>query len=108
MAAGFQLEVVSPEEMVWAGQAEMLVTRTTEGEIGVLAGHEPLMAALASGTTVITPATGDEVRLSVHGGFLQISGDLVTLLTDRAVPVAEDADDAEDTETPATETAAAG
>jgi len=91
MTVGFRLEVVSPEAIVWAGQAEMLVTRTTEGEIGVLAGHEPLMAALASGTTIITPVTGDQVQLSVHGGFLQISANMVTLLTDRAVPVKEDA-----------------
>ncbi len=91
MAGGFRLEVVSPEAMVWAGQAEMLVTRTTEGEIGVLAGHEPLMAALASGTTVVTPITGDQIRLSVHGGFLQVSPTLVTLLTDRAVLIEEDA-----------------
>jgi F-type H+-transporting ATPase subunit epsilon len=89
MTRGFRLEVVSPEAMVWAGRAEMLVTRTTEGEIGVLAGHEPLMAALASGTTVITPVTGDRVRLSVHGGFLQVSGTQVTLLTDWAVQIEE-------------------
>jgi F-type H+-transporting ATPase subunit epsilon len=84
MAKAFKLDVVSPESIVWSGQATMLVTRTTEGEIGVLADHEPTMAALATGTTVIHPVDGDPVTVALHGGFLQIFRNEVTLLTDRA------------------------
>ena len=84
MAKPFALEVVSPESIVWSGQAEMLVTRTTEGEIGILADHEPTMAALATGSTVITAEGGDQITLAIHGGFLQILHNEVTLLTDRA------------------------
>jgi len=84
MAKTFSLEVVSPESIVWAGQAEMLITRTTEGEIGVLADHEPTMAALATGSTVITAEGGDQITLAIHGGFMQILNNEVTLLTDRA------------------------
>ena len=62
----------------------MLVTRTTEGEIGILADHEPTMAALATGTTVIHPVEGNPVTVALHGGFLQIFRNEVTLLTDRA------------------------
>jgi F-type H+-transporting ATPase subunit epsilon len=80
----FRLDVVSPESIVWSGDAEMLVTRTTEGEIGILADHEPMMAALATGSTVIHPAAGDPVTIALHGGFLQIYENEVTLLTDRA------------------------
>lgn len=94
MAKPFQLEVVSPEAVVWSGEATMLVTRTTEGEIGVLADHEPTMAALATGSTVITPATGNPVTLAIHGGFLQIASGRVTLLTDRAEIADGDVDDA--------------
>ncbi len=84
MPKAFKLDVVSPESIVWSGEATMLVTRTTEGEIGVLADHEPTMAALATGTTVIHPVDGDEVTVALHGGFLQIFRNEVTLLTDRA------------------------
>ncbi len=84
MVKAFKLDVVSPESIVWSGDAEMLVTRTTEGEIGILADHEPMMAALATGSTVIHPAAGDPVTIALHGGFLQIYENEVTLLTDRA------------------------
>ncbi|MCJ7726429.1 MAG: F0F1 ATP synthase subunit epsilon [Acidimicrobiia bacterium] len=84
MAKTFLLEVVSPESIVWSGQAEMLVTRTTEGEIGILADHEPTMAAVATGSTVITAEGGEQITLAIHGGFLQILRNEVTLLTDRA------------------------
>ena len=83
MAKSFALSVVSPESIVWTGEAELLVCRTTEGEIGILADHEPTMAALATGSAEIH--TGDRViTLAVHGGFLQVFRNEVTLLTDRA------------------------
>lgn len=84
MANPFKLDVVSPEQIVWSGEAEMVVTRTTEGEIGILADHEPTMAALATGSTVIHPVEGDPITIALHGGFLQIFRNEVTLLTDRA------------------------
>jgi F-type H+-transporting ATPase subunit epsilon len=67
----------------------MLVTRTTEGEIGILADHEPTMAALATGSAEIHTG-GSVIRLAVHGGFLQIFRNEVTLLTDRAEIAAGD------------------
>ena len=91
MAQSFHLQVVSPEEIVWEGETEMLITRTTEGEIGVLAGHEPTMAALATGSTIVHTAGGETVRIAVHGGFLQIDAGGVILLTDRAVLAEGDA-----------------
>lgn len=61
----------------------MVVAKTVEGEIGVLADHEPLMAALATGAVEITHAEG-KTAIGVHGGFLQVLENHVTLLTDRA------------------------
>jgi len=90
----FKLQVVSPEEIVWSGEAEMLVTRTTEGEIGILADHEPTMAALATGSTVVHAVGGDRISIAIHGGFLQVDHNEVTLLTDRAVLAEGDADSA--------------
>ena len=84
VANAFHLDIVSPEEVLWSGEAVMLITRTTEGEIGVLAHHEPLMASLVPWSAVITPAEGPRVVLAVRGGFLQIVANRVTLLTDLA------------------------
>lgn len=86
-----QVDVVSPEEIVWSGEANFVVARTVEGEIGVLPNHEPLMAAIATGAVEIQ--AGDErIRVGVHGGFLQVFENSVTLLTDRAQLVEGDKD----------------
>lgn len=84
-----RVDVVSPEEIVWSGDANFVVAKTVEGEIGVLPNHEPLMAAIATGAVEIQ--AGDErVRIGVHGGFLQVFENSVTLLTDRATRVEGD------------------
>ncbi len=83
MAKPFHVDVVSPEATVWSGEAEFLVARTTEGEIGILADHEPTMAALSTGSAEIL-SDGTRITVAVHGGFLQIFQNQVTLLSDRA------------------------
>ena len=79
----FDVDVVTPEAIVWQGQADFVLARTTEGEIGVLADHEPTMAALATGAVAIH-GEDETVSVGIHGGFLQIYRNQVTLLTDRA------------------------
>lgn len=83
MPKSFQVDVVSPEATVWQGEAEFLVARTTEGEIGVLADHEPVMAALTTGAVIVEHGN-ERTTIGVHGGFLQILSNQVTLITDRA------------------------
>ena len=94
MANTFHLDIVSPEEVLWSGEAVMLITRTTEGEMGVLAHHQPLMASLVPWSAEITPAAGPRVILAVRGGFLQIGANRVTVLTDLARPVEGDVEEA--------------
>lgn len=84
MARPFSVDVVSPEGTLWSGDAEFLVARTTEGEIGILAGHEPLMAALSAGPVLIDHDGDQRTTIAVHGGFMQVVENRVTLLTDRA------------------------
>lgn len=79
----FAVDVVTPEAIIWSGQAEFISARTTEGEIGIYAAHEPLMAALATGAVQVHAEDG-VTSVGIHGGFLQIFQDQVTLLTDRA------------------------
>ncbi|BCB84645.1 hypothetical protein Psuf_019580 [Phytohabitans suffuscus] len=74
MASQLQVEVVAVEEKVWSGEAEMLVARTTEGELGVLPGHAPLLGQLAEPSQVrVKLGGGEEITYDVDGGFLSIT-----------------------------------
>ncbi len=84
MAKSFQVDVVSPEATIWSGLATFLVARTPDGEIGILADHESLMGALTTGPVVIEAESGERTTIGVHGGFLQVLNNQVTLITDRA------------------------
>lgn len=84
MAKPFKLDVVSPEATVWSGEAIFLVARTPEGEIGIMADHEPMLASLVTSAVAIEGADGSKTTVGVHGGFLQVLNNQVTLLTDRA------------------------
>ena len=80
----FRVDVVAPEAIVWSGDATFVSARTTEGDIGILADHEATMAALATGPVEIHDAVDNVTTIGIHGGFLQIYSNSVTLLTDRA------------------------
>ncbi len=92
MARSFAVDVVSPEQSLWSGEAAFLVARTPDGEIGILADHEPVMAALATGAVTVDGADGGRTTIAVNGGFLQVLDNTVTLLTDRAEVVEGDAE----------------
>ena len=83
MANTFHVDIVTPEAVVWSGEAEMVTARTTEGDIGILANHEATMAALATGAVQVHH-DGGITSAGLHGGFLQIYQNTVTLLTDWA------------------------
>jgi len=85
-----QVELVSVERPLWSGEATAVFARTTEGEIGILPGHSPLLGALAPGWLVrIQQADGVEQRVAVHGGFLSVRADGVSVLAE----LAENADE---------------
>ncbi|MET8259879.1 F0F1 ATP synthase subunit epsilon [Micromonospora sp. NPDC005553] len=88
MAQQLHVELVAVEEKVWSGDAEMVVARTTEGELGVLPGHAPLLGQLAEpGQVRIKLAGGEQVAYEVAGGFLSVSAEGVTVLAESATPV---------------------
>lgn len=87
MANLLHVNVVAVEERVWSGEAETLIARTTEGEIGVLPGHSPLLGLLKEPSQVrIKLAGGDQLTYDVSGGFLSIDADGVTVLAESAQP----------------------
>ena len=90
--AELHVELVSVEREVWSGEATQVSARTTEGEIGILAGHAPLLGQLADGGTLrIAQVGGGEVVAAVHGGFLSVTEQGVTVLAEIA-KLADDID----------------
>jgi F-type H+-transporting ATPase subunit epsilon len=80
-----QVELVSVEREVWSGEADMVVARTTVGEIGILPGHTPLLGQLAEGFDVRIVRSGDEeIVVGVTGGFLSVTKEGVTILAEAA------------------------
>ena len=80
-----QVEVVSPERILWSGEATIVIARTVGGgELAFLTGHARFVGALEIAKVVIRSAEGDEVVIAVHGGFVEVSNDRVTILSDVA------------------------
>jgi F-type H+-transporting ATPase subunit epsilon len=86
------VELVSVERALWSGDATAVFARTTEGELGILPGHIPLLGALEPGWVVrIDRADEGELRVAVHGGFLSVREDGVSILAETA-ELADDID----------------
>lgn len=84
--ADITAELVSVERLLWSGQASMVTAETTEGEIGVLPGHEPMVGQLINnGVVTIHPADGERRVAAVQGGFLSVSENKITVLADWAI-----------------------
>ena len=79
-----RVELVSPERILYSGEAEMVIVRTLGGgEIAFMPGHAPFVGALAIATATLRTPQGDEL-VAVHGGFVEVSDDTVTILSDVA------------------------
>ncbi|MBT8226445.1 MAG: F0F1 ATP synthase subunit epsilon [Dactylosporangium sp.] len=90
MVKQLHVDLVSVETKVWSGAAAMLVARTTEGELGVLPGHQPLIGRLAEPSLVrVKQPDGDERCYTVSGGFLSVTGAAATVLAEQCEPSAQ-------------------
>jgi F-type H+-transporting ATPase subunit epsilon len=84
MPEAFPVQLVSPEHILFDGEAEMVVCRPVEGAIAFLNGHVPYLGALADDEVrIILPGDG-EAAAAVHGGFVQMTGDHLVVLSDLA------------------------
>lgn len=80
-----QVELVSPERILYSGEAEMVRCRTTGGgDIAFLTGHAPFIGALATWPVHIRPTSGEDEVAAVHGGFVEVRDDRVIILSDVA------------------------
>ncbi|HEV7887850.1 MAG TPA: ATP synthase F1 subunit epsilon [Acidimicrobiales bacterium] len=78
------VELVSPERILYSGEAEMVIARTAGGDIAFLTGHAPFLGALGVGAVRIQRVGGGEEQAAVHGGFVEVKDDRVIVLSDVA------------------------
>ena len=76
------VELVSPQERVWSGQAKFISARTIEGDLGVLPDHAPLFGVLVDGVVRIDGVDGTSTEFSIQGGFISVSNNRVSILTE--------------------------
>ena len=86
-----RIELVSPEKIVYEGDAELVIARTSDGEIGFQPGHVPFVGNLVSSVVLVALSDGGVQRIAVHSGFVEVSDNHVALLCDVA-ELAEDID----------------
>ncbi len=79
-----RVSVVAADHEVWAGEASMVVARTVEGQIGILPGHEPLLAILAQGEVRVTLNGGESITAQADDGFLSVENNTVTIVARQA------------------------
>jgi F-type H+-transporting ATPase subunit epsilon len=82
--ANLEVELVAADRKVWTGEAAMVVARTTDGEIGILPGHAPILGILGDGAIQIREADGTTIVAAVHGGFLSVADNRIGILAEVA------------------------
>jgi len=76
--------LVVPDRELWSGEADTVIAKTTEGDIGILIGHSPVFGILAEGSLVEIIFDEPSVRAAVSGGFLSVADDRVSILAAQA------------------------
>jgi F-type H+-transporting ATPase subunit epsilon len=76
-----RVSLVSPEEVLFEGEATQVVTRTTEGDVAFLANHAPFLGTIVAAETRVYLSDGTIQRFDLPGGFVEVSGNSVTILT---------------------------
>ena len=78
------VEVVAADRLVWSGESVNIIARTVEGDIGILPGHEPLLAVLVPCEVEIVTADGRSESLAVDGGYISVAHGRVSVLSQSA------------------------
>jgi F-type H+-transporting ATPase subunit epsilon len=79
-----QVEVVSPERILFSGEADMVVCRAEGGDIAFLTGHAPFLGTLGIGIVKVNMTGGGVEHIAVHGGFVEVRDNHVIILSDVA------------------------
>jgi F-type H+-transporting ATPase subunit epsilon len=87
--AGLHFELVSPARLLFSGEVTSVTLPGTEGDMGIFAGHAPVLSTLRPGVVVVTKEGGSVDRIFVRGGFAEVNSQGLTLLAETAIPLAE-------------------
>ena len=79
-----QVELVAADRLVWSGEATMVVARTTEGDVGVLPNHAPMLSLMVDGIVDVTTADGETWIAAVDAGFLSVAANRISILAEHA------------------------
>ena len=79
-----RVELVAADRLVWSGEATMVVARTTEGDVGILPNHSPLLSSIIEGVVDVQTAEGETWVAAVDAGFLSVADNRVSILAERA------------------------
>lgn len=79
-----QVELVAADRLVWSGEATMVIARTTEGDVGVLPNHAPMLSLLVDGIVDITTGDGETWIAAVDAGFLSVANNRISILSEHA------------------------
>ena len=82
-------DLVSPERLLLSDAADMVTIPGTEGYMGVMAGHSPVISTLRPGTITVQGASAGDARYFIRGGFAEITAGKLTVLAEEAIPLAE-------------------
>ncbi|RCG30887.1 F0F1 ATP synthase subunit epsilon [Sphaerisporangium album] len=83
--AKLRIGVVSPEREIWSGEADMVIAKTVDGEIGIMPNHAPVLGVLVEGGVLrIKRGDGGDVIAAVHGGFISVANNDVSVLAETA------------------------
>lgn len=99
--AELDVALVAADREVWSGKASLVVAKTTDGDVGIMPQHQPILSLLRPSVitirTVVDGAPGETLRAALHGGFISVADDRVSLLSEAAELVEEiDADRAQE------------
>ncbi|MBW0103683.1 F0F1 ATP synthase subunit epsilon [Pseudonocardia sp. KRD291] len=83
--AEMTVDLMSVERRLWSGEASFVLARTTVGQVGIMPGHQPLLGQMEeAGVVRIDGTDGNSITVAVHGGFLSVSAERVSILAEYA------------------------
>lgn len=84
MSDPLQVELVSADRLVWSGEATQVIARTTEGDVGILPNHAPLLSLLVHGVVDVQTSDGETWVAAVSAGFISVAANRVSILAEYA------------------------
>ena len=79
-----QVELVAADRLVWSGEATMVIARTTEGDVGILPNHAPMLSLMVDGVVDVRTSDGETWIAAVDAGFLSVAHNRISILSEHA------------------------